>query len=539
MTTAARLAAAPIAVAAGAGAVALAEAHPAYSYAGSTTASAALELGAGWALAAAGLIVWPRRRAGAVLVAASIAWFALEAANPASGSALLFTVGLLVAGAWPAVLLHATVDDRLLVALGYVTTVGLFGVAVTLVDDAAAAGCSTCPRNLLHVADAPRATAVGRVALLAVAVWAVAAVVVIAWRLARAPRARRRLRAPVLIPVAAALACAGADALHGVGRGFVSNDATDRVLWAATAVALLAVAAGVLSEWVRAVAARRRIGLLSADLDALARVGLRDALAAALKDPTLDLVYAGDGGEWLQPDGSRTALPPGAVRLTAGGRAVAAIALADPSLLDQVADVARLGLEHERLQAELRAHLADLRASRARVVAAGDGERRRLERDLHDGAQQRLVSLALSLQLARRATGDPALDRAVEHLGAALADLRELARGIHPAVLEQSGLTAAVEALAEAVPRLRLGELPGERLAPAVESAAYHVVAEVLRLSRGPVRAGAWREGERLVLELEPAPEGRVVALEDRVGALDGRLVNGGRSLRVELPCAS
>jgi signal transduction histidine kinase len=174
-----------------------------------------------------------------------------------------------------------------------------------------------------------------------------------------------------------------------------------------------------------------------------------------------------------------------------------------------------------------------------RVVAAQDAERRRLERDLHDGAQQRLVTLALSLQLARRTTGEPALDDAVRHLQAALGELREVARGIHPAILEQGGLTAAVESLAEDDPRLRLGELPAERLAAPVESAAYHVVAEVLRRSGGEVRATVRRDAERLIVELEPAPDGSVVDLEDRVGALDGRLANGGTTLRVELPCAS
>jgi signal transduction histidine kinase len=500
MRTVARLAAALIAVAAGAGAVALAHAQPGYSYAGASTAATALGLAAGWTLAAAGIVVWPRSRSGPLLVLASIAWFAAEAANPASGSALLFTTGLLVAGAWPAVLLHAALDERTLVALGYVATVGILGVTATLVDDAAASGCTICPRNLLLVADTPSATTVTRVGLVAVAVWAFAAVAVIAWRLVGAPRARRRLRAPLLVPVAGALVIVGAGALHAVGRGFVSNDATDRALWAAAAVALLAAAAGALSERVRAIAARRQIGRLVADLDSLGRIGLRDALATTLQDPTLELVYAGAEGEWLRPDGITTELPPDAIRLTAGGREVAAVALADPSLLDQVADVARLGLEHERLRAELRARLTELRASRARVVATGDAERRRLERDLHDGAQQRLVTLILSLQLARRSSGDPALDAAGLHLQAALAKLREVARGIHPSILDQDGLTAAVEALAEDVPRLRLGELPSERLATPVESAAYHLVAEVLRRSDGPVWASARRDGESLIL---------------------------------------
>jgi signal transduction histidine kinase len=350
------------------------------------------------------------------------------------------------------------------------------------------------------------------------------------------------------VTAAGAAGLVGADALHGVSRGFASNDGTDLALWTFESLALFAAAAGIAYERVRAARTRHELGRLVADLDLMATKTVREALAGALGDPALELFYARDEGGWLRPDGRPAEPPPGATRLAAGGRVVAAVAhrpglLDDPALVDQVAAVARLGLEHERLRAELRAQLAELRASRARVVATGDAERRRLERDLHDGAQQRLVTLALSVALARRtaaADAAPALAAAERHLQAALERLRTVARGIHPAILEQDGLAAAVEALAEEAPRLRLGELPAQRLAAPVESAAYHVVAEILRrLPHTPIATSARLDGGWLVLELEPVPEDPLVDLEDRVGALDGRLVAGARGVRVELPCGS
>ena len=123
---------------------------------------------------------------------------------------------------------------------------------------------------------------------------------------------------------------------------------------------------------------------------------------------------------------------------------------ADSGLADEVASAVRLALENERLHAELRAQLEELRASRARIVEAGDIERRRLERDLHDGAQQRLVTLSLAVGLAIAEHGDdPKLARAQQELRLLLAELRELAHGIYPVALAEEGLAAAVEALAE------------------------------------------------------------------------------------------
>jgi signal transduction histidine kinase len=197
------------------------------------------------------------------------------------------------------------------------------------------------------------------------------------------------------------------------------------------------------------------------------------------------------------------------------------------------------------LQAEARAQLEDLRSSRARIIEAGDAERRRLERDLHDGAQQRLVGLSLALRLLRSQLGADhelvaRLDEVEAELRRAVAELRELAHGIHPAVLSDEGLAAAVEALAEDAP-IRIAALPQQRFPVAVETAAYLVVAEAAKA--GAARVSAERQDAALVVdvEAEAEPEG-LVDLEDRVGALDGRLDveragDGGVRIRAEIPC--
>jgi signal transduction histidine kinase len=205
----------------------------------------------------------------------------------------------------------------------------------------------------------------------------------------------------------------------------------------------------------------------------------------------------------------------------------------------------RLVYANARLQRQIEDQLEEVRASRARIVAAGDAERERLERDLHDGAQQRLVAMTLALRLARTRLGDDAdpsvklsLERASEEAKAALAELRELARGIHPQILTEAGLHAAIGTLAARTPVPVSIEMdPDARFAPAVEAIAYFVVSESLaniakyaEASTVGVRAG-WQDG---VLTVEIADDGRGGAdpgtgtglrgLRDRVSAVDGTL---------------
>jgi PAS domain S-box-containing protein len=226
----------------------------------------------------------------------------------------------------------------------------------------------------------------------------------------------------------------------------------------------------------------------------------------------------------------------------------------------------RLAKEAEvhRLNAELHARLDELAASRSRIVAAGDVERRRLERNLHDGAQQRLVALSLALRLARKQLeSDPdaaraSLDAAAEELSLALDELRELARGLHPAVLSDHGLRAAVQALAGRAPlAVRIEDVPERRLPEPVEAGAYYLIAEALtnvskyaQASEVRVRVEA---GDGLLAVVvaddgiggaDPAGGTGLRGLADRVEALGGSLEivspeGGGTTLRAEIPLAT
>jgi signal transduction histidine kinase len=287
--------------------------------------------------------------------------------------------------------------------------------------------------------------------------------------------------------------------------------------------------------------------------------GLRDSLVRIVGDPTLALAYpAGESGGLVDALGRPVELPAGHEQtvLVRDGEPVAVLAhapglLDDGELLDELTATARLALENERLQAEVRARLEELRRSRARIVEAGDAHRKRLERDLHDGAQQRLVTLSLSIRLLRSrlsSNGDGGalerLDEAEAELREAIAELRELAHGIFPAVLADDGFAAAVTALSEEshVP-VRVGALPEGRFGQAAETAAYTVVAEAARAATEAVSVAAEERAGRLVVEVETTANGLdVVALEDRVqalaGELDVRLDAGGRiTIRAELPC--
>jgi signal transduction histidine kinase len=228
-----------------------------------------------------------------------------------------------------------------------------------------------------------------------------------------------------------------------------------------------------------------------------------------------------------------------------------------------VGAAAALALENERLDAELRAKLAELRASRERMLRVGLEERRRLERNLHDGAQQRLVALALSLRMARgKLRADPAgaeatLRGAGEELEAALEELRELARGLHPALLGDRGLRPALETLALRAPvPVELGAVPAERLPEGVELAAYYVVSEALTnvakyaaASRATVSVE--RDNGRVVVAVEddgvggadPEQGTGLRGLADRIAVLEGRLEvesepGKGTTVRASIPCA-
>jgi signal transduction histidine kinase len=297
---------------------------------------------------------------------------------------------------------------------------------------------------------------------------------------------------------------------------------------------------------------------------------VHETLARTLGDPTLILgLWLPERGIWVDEGGRELRIPSGDERgVTYVGEGLAVLIhdrdlLDQPRLLEAVGSAGRLALANERLQAEQRAQLAELRDSRARIVRAGDEERRRLERDLHDGAQQRLLGVGLALQLLRSTIeGNRAaahvLDEAEAEVQGALRELRELARGIHPAVLTDQGLAAAVRTLGERSPIPVRVETSVERLPGHVETAAYFVVAEALaNVVKYAHASHAWviveRDHNCARVEVGDDGVGGAVAgnggsglrgLADRVGALDGRIeldspVGGGTRLTAVIPCAS
>jgi signal transduction histidine kinase len=479
-----------------------------------------------------------------------------------------FTVGLVLHAACPPLVGHAALAypggrlrsrlERVAVAIAYGGAVLALGILPALFFDPAGQGCGQCPANLLGVFNDPQAVhALTRVGIRVGLAWTVLLVALMGWRLLRATAATRRLIAPVIVPAIAYLTLVAWVFQHALDRGFLGTDALNHRLWLGQAVALVALALGVSWEWVRGRRTRAALARLVVELAASPRPGgLGAVLARTLGDPSLTLIYPlPDGrrvdarGRSAEPGQGQTVTP-----LVRSGRPVALLAhrsglLEDPGLVEQIAATARLALDNERLQAQVHAQLEELRASRTRIVERGDAERRRLERDLHDGAQQRLVSLALSLRLARLGpdTGSDvaALEEAEAEVRQALVELRRLAHGLYPAALTEEGLGAALEALAEQTSPLALGQLPQERFDPKVEAAAYFVVAETLKRSR-PRRAAvdaAPADGQLVVeIETDGRPPQGLTDLEDRVGALDGRLLvqaasGGGTRIRAELPC--
>ena len=205
--------------------------------------------------------------------------------------------------------------------------------------------------------------------------------------------------------------------------------------------------------------------------------------------------------------------------------------LDDRALRHRIGSAALLAIDNERLAAELRAHLADLRASQRRIVLAADRTRQGIERDLHDGAQQRLLAVLYEIGLAG-AGHDGLLDDARR----ALAELRDLAHGIFPAVLGDAGLEAALQTLAdEADLVLRIGPMPGRRLPPETERTAYLVVAETAGPAALTVRARV--RGDTLLLDVDGSPAPPSEYLADRLGAVRGRLTYEAGHLHAEIPC--
>jgi signal transduction histidine kinase len=519
----------------------------------------------------AGLVAWarhPELRIGPLMAAVGIAWYWEQ---PWWTGAVPMTLSYLLQNVSIAVALHAILAfpigrlpgrlERTLVVAAYVTVLG-GNLLQTLFSDPVADGCTQCGRNLLLIDRAP--SVVDAVELVQSLVGIGIASVVVYVFVRRWQSASGPARA-VMGPVAWAAIVGGIAVLV---RTFwdAAGTAPQWVYW----WSLLAFGAIPVSFLIGLLGARLRRGAMTGLMVELAELPppqrVRDALARALGDPSLRLVFW-VGGRWVDLEGNPVEVGPVTTVLEYGGERFAAMEhdpflYEDQELLEAVGAAARLAVENSRLQAQLKAQLAEVRASRARIVAAGDAERRRLERDLHDGAQQRLLGIRLALRLARSRVGhDDAevqelLGEADAELMTGLDELRALARGIHPAVLTDEGLAAALASLARRAPVPVTIQASEERLTPPVEAAAYFVASEALanvakhaRASNVTItvtRADGW-------VRLEVADDGvggadaangsGLSGLRDRVEALDGHLevsspAAAGTTLRAEFPCA-
>ena len=524
----------------------------------------------GGSFAAFGLVAWhhrPDSRSGMLMTATGFGFFISPLLGQVDGPVAATGVNLFV-DYWifPFVALLLTLLtsgrlqrglDRWLVA-AYLLPLGVLQVAWLLFADLEG-------NLLLAFPDEQVAHALDRSQRGLLACVCAATLVVFAARWWRAPAPRRRALLP---SVAGALVLLLFTVL--LVNDLVSGTRSQVLLWFA-ACSLVTVPVAFLAGLLRSRLARGGLADLFLGLGAMRGGELQAALAKTLGDPGLVVAHwLPERGSYADAAGEPVALPEGnrgVARIERDGRPVAALVYDaslddDPELVDAVSAAAGIAIENARLQAESEPRLAELKASRERIVAAGDAERRRLERNLHDGAQQRLVGIALQLRLLQnRIHDDPSAAQLVttasDELAHSLAELRELARGIHPAVLEH-GLAPALDALATRSPvSTSVAFEPDERLPEPVELAAYFVACEALAnvakyAGASAVGIRVWHSGALAHIEIADDGVGGATdnggtglrGLADRVEALDGHLSvtsppGRGTTVHAELPCAS
>jgi signal transduction histidine kinase len=523
----------------------------------------------------AGVVAWTRRPevlTGPLLMLCSVLNF-IGSYGP-SGLPILSELGFAFEGYYDVALavLVLALPARWPTGLGRWLSIAMLGAFVVrsasrlLLQDPAMFGFDQAPANPFAITTDPAAfLAIESAANAAIAVVAMMVATVCAWRLITGGPIVRRVMWPILAAGIVAMSAAAFNAAEysvstATGQALVElSEPWDAVLdWTLFALRLF-VPLGLLAGSLRL---RRTGGPLVALAVGLGHVPspirMQSALAAALGDPGVRLVRPDpDGQGWTGVDGMPAAAPVEDAKhavtlLEHEGTPLAAIVhdpvlREDPALVGSVMAVLRLVVDNERLDGELRARLEDVRASRARLAVAAEDERRRVERDLHDGAQQRLVAVTIALQQARQsaqATGaDPELRDALAAVAAelqgAIQDLRELARGIHPALLEDDGLPAAVAALGR-----RAGVAVDircdlqRRLPQHIESTAYFTVAEALTNASRHAHASRATvvirdAGNLLEIRVEddgvggadPARGSGLRGLGDRLAAVDGQMI--------------
>lgn len=540
----------------------------------------------GWSFIAGGLVAWsrradrPERRIGALMVAVGFAWFAAGLTRIEVSA--IASLGSALSGLWTALaiyLLLAFPDGRLRTGLDRVIAwaVVIDTVVLQLVVLVFSPTIETGAENAFVIWPSQTAAewiAIGQQALLIAVAVTVLGVFAERWQSASPPL--RRALAPVYCTGGATLLLITATLLVTRLAGADLPGAVDvgRAMFSLTLVALAAVPLSFLAGLVRARLARVMVGELLVELrDSRAPGALRDALARVLHDPSLQIAYwLPDHRDYVGVDGRPVGLPAeGSGRATTvvehdGARV--AVLIHDPSLREEpelvaaACSAAGIAVDNERLHAELRTRLEELRRSRLRVIEAADSERRRLERNLHDGAQQGLATLAVELAMvAERLESDPIgrqlLGQAQDQLADSLEELRELARGIHPAVLTDHGLAVALDALAARTPfAVRLGVEPVDGLPERIEVAGYYVISECLaniaKYARASEASVTVSRGDGLVV-IQVVDDGvggasrdggsGLRGLTDRVEALGGTLevsspIGLGTRVTAEIPCS-
>jgi len=543
-----------------------------------TEPAPSLELLVGFTLFACGLRAWhsrPENRLGPAMVATGFLWFAEQLTE--AKAPWLNTVGMGVQSYWIAGMLYLLLSfpsGRLTRRGRQVMVVALAAISLQLValliGNRAGLWCPGCERNVVQVFhDNGLALGLLKLERLIGLFLAAYTIFLLVQRWLRGGPAQRRVSAPVVLAgclVLAALAWTVVNDLVGDPGGSLPAT-TFRWLFAGVPIALLFVFRQ------RRLALGKVAGLVVELGEPSTPTDLGQALARVLGDPSLELAFwfpadrryvNGEGGfvNLPEPGGDRSA-----TFVERDGQPIAVL-LHDPvldhnaELVRSVCAAASLALENERLQAELRARLVELQGSRARLVEATDSERRRIERNLHDGTQQRLVQIAMSLGLlesklpADVAGARPLVQETRQALAVALEELRELTHGINPPLLVERGLPAALDELCNraALPT-RLEASIDRRLPDRVESAAYFVASEALanaaKHSHGSaIRVAAADEVERVVIEVADDGIGGATTsggsglrgLADRVEALGGSITissppGRGTTLHAEIPC--
>jgi signal transduction histidine kinase len=565
----------------GFGALRIAEGAGQYiTYAGTSAPDAALTLVAGFSLLAAALVLTLNRRAARIsdlAVLAAMAWFATVWVGWQQAPALVWSVSVLLAGLWFALLVHAILahpDGHLRSTPARALVVAVYGewvVASALLalfrdpyfDPRCWSDCDALNAFLVHSQPSLVATVetTGRWFVLGAAA---ALGAILAWRLLKGSGPARLTLAPVAVP---GVLLAAAVAAHSIALEEIPKEDPTRLVFSlifiATSVALILIGAGLAFVALRTRAQRLAINQMVGRLgEAPAPGSLESALAQALGDPGLRIAYwLPDSRRYVDAKGRPMEEPapaPGRVLTTlARGQhpiAVVSHAGAHPDLEREIGPAVRLGLENERLRAEVLSQLEEIRASRARIVETGDAERRRLERDLHDGAQQRLLALAYEIQRARSAAESDGesgtsttLSDAVGEARTALSELRELAHGIFPAILAEAGLASALETFGDSAPlRMEIRAMSPGRFPAPVEMAAYVVVVEGLEdaTARDATRLTVEVVRNASLLRVTVKDDGsarysEMVAIADRVGAVGGTLEVQANELHAVLPHAS